>query len=205
MKFFAQFLVELALGTVDIVKMTIAIFFSLALVGWIGNANAQTHSGNPVTGDGVSMAHSSDGNIVSNNHMADGDVSMSTGGTDASTEVTTTHEASEMQILSAMPAFSQRGNCSGSEGSAQGGWGGAIFGFSWGTAETYDCETRHNLATLHELHQAGLIGAPEAKALARHALRHLKGMGELEYRTTVRKTGEHSETRITTVHIKKPN
>jgi len=80
----------------------------------------------------------------------------------------------------AMPDFSDRGECSGDEGSAQAGGQGYFFGFSFGSGETYDCEVRNNIGAVHDLVRSGLLSVDEARFLVLNALPTLKGFDVYE-------------------------
>ena len=96
------------------------------------------------------------------------------------------HSRSDMDgyaASAAMPAFSDRGECSGAEGSAQAGGGGFFAGFSFGDAETYDCEVRKNVGTVVDLVRSGLLTPQEARNAFGPALSTLLGFGHLNPET----------------------
>lgn len=139
------------------------------------SALAQSHSG-PVD------ASDARGSVV-NSHSSDGNQSAAAHAGQSSSITVAGDDSGDTLFAASFPYFSQRGDCSGSEGSAQGGAAGAFFGFSFGSGNATDCEIRNNLAVLSELVFTGMLTESEARYLARSAILQLEGFKGHEYVT----------------------
>lgn len=167
------------LTIVAIVVALLASFFLARL------ADAQTfgnHSG-PVDVDAhgsVVNSHSSDGNTSAAAHAGQ---SMTGGDVDVITN-------SRTRILSGapMPDFSPRGECSGSEGSAQAGTAGTFFGFSFGSTDNDPCHVREDLLTLATLAEHGFISEAAMRELTWQAIPKLRAWSDM---MMVVEEGEH--------------
>lgn len=153
-------------------------FLVIALVFLFATAS----TAQPVSHSGPVDASGSHGSVV-NSHSSDGNTSSAAHAGQSSRVSVSDDDTTRTIAAAAFPAFSNRGDCGGPEGSAQGGAAGAFFGFSFGSGNAHDCEIRNNLATLHELVQAGFLSEAEGALLARRAVLSLTGFEGLEYVT----------------------